>query len=125
MAGAVITDLKRQSLNGKVAVAGQDASAAGLQAIMTGDQCFTIYKPSVAEAAPAIKAIAQLVNGQAPTTNGTVTDPQTKVKVPSILATPLAVTKANVAKPINDQYTPKSSVCKGAYAKLCTQFGVK
>lgn len=125
MAGAVITDLKRQNLNGKVAVSGQDASAAGLQAIMTGDQCFTIYKPSVAEAAPAIKAIAQLVNGQAPATNATVVDPQTKQKVPSILATPTAVTKANVAKPINDQYTPKSSVCTGTYAALCTKYGVK
>jgi D-xylose transport system substrate-binding protein len=126
MAGAVITDLKRQNLNGKVAVSGQDASAAGLQAILTGDQCFSIYKPSTAEADPAIKAIAQLANGQAPDTNGvTTTDPQTKVKVPSILATPIAVTKANVARPINDQYTPKSSVCTGKYAALCTKAGVK
>ena len=46
MAGAVITDLKRQSLNGKVAVSGQDATAEGLQHILDGDQCFTIYKPS-------------------------------------------------------------------------------
>ena len=46
MAGAVVTDLKRQSLNGKVAVSGQDASAEGLQHILDGDQCFTIYKPS-------------------------------------------------------------------------------
>ncbi len=125
MAGAVITDLTRQGLNGKVAVSGQDASAAGLQAIMTGDQCFSIYKPSTAEADPAVKAIAQLANGQTPTTNGTVTDPQTKKAVPSILATPTVVTKANVAQPINDKYTPKSSVCKGKYAKLCTKFGVK
>ena len=55
MAGAVITDLKRQSLNGKVAVSGQDASAEGLQHILDGDQCFTIYKPSTAEADPAIE----------------------------------------------------------------------
>ena len=99
MAGAVITDLKRQGLNGKVAVSGQDASAAGLQQIMNGNQCFTIYKPSTAEADPAIKAIAQLANGQAPNTNGvTIEDPQTKQKVPAILATPIAVTKANVAR---------------------------
>jgi D-xylose transport system substrate-binding protein len=126
MAGAVITDLKRQSLNGKVAVSGQDATAAGLQAIMTGDQCFTIYKPSQGEAAPAMKAIAQLVNGQAPQTNGvTVVDPQTKQKVPALLATPIAITKANVATPINAQYTPKSTVCTGSFAALCTKYGVK
>ncbi|MEP7090814.1 MAG: substrate-binding domain-containing protein, partial [Nocardioidaceae bacterium] len=66
MAGAVITDLKRQGLNGKVAVSGQDASAEGLQHILDGDQCFTIYKKSTLEADPAINAIAQLANGQVP-----------------------------------------------------------
>jgi D-xylose transport system substrate-binding protein len=126
MAGAVITDLKRQNLNGKVAVGGQDASAEGLQHILDGDQCFTIYKPSKEEAGPAMKAIAQLGNGQVPDTKGvTIVDPQTKKKVPSLLATPTAVTIANVAAPINDKYTPKKSVCTGAYAAKCTKAGVK
>jgi D-xylose transport system substrate-binding protein len=126
MAGAVITDLKRQGLNGKVAVGGQDATAAGLQQILDGNQCFTIYKPSSAEADPAIKAIAQLANGQVPDTGGvTVEDPQTHKKVPSILATPIAITIANVAQPINDQYTPKNTVCTGKYAAKCTAAGVK
>jgi D-xylose transport system substrate-binding protein len=126
MAGAVITDLQRQSLNGKVAVSGQDASAEGLQHIMDGDQCFTIYKPSTAEAEPAIKAIASLANGQVPDTGGTtITDPQTKKKVPAILATPVAITKANVADPINDKYTPKNTVCKGKYVAKCKAAGVK
>jgi D-xylose transport system substrate-binding protein len=126
MAGAVVTDLKRQHLNGKVAVSGQDATAEGLQHIMDGDQCFTIYKPSTGEAGPAIKSIAQLVNGQAPDTKGvTITDPQTKKPVPAILATPVAITKANVAVPINDKYTPKNTVCTGKYASKCTGAGVK
>jgi D-xylose transport system substrate-binding protein len=126
MAGAVITDLKRQGLNGKVAVSGQDASAEGLQHILDGDQCFTIYKPSTDEAAPAIKAIAQLANDEVPDTKGvTITDPQTKKKVPALLATPTAVTIANVADPINDKYTPKNTVCTGKYAAKCTKAGVK
>jgi D-xylose transport system substrate-binding protein len=127
MAGAVITDLTRQGLNGKVAVSGQDATAGGLQEIMDGNQCFTIYKPSAAEAFPAVKAIAQLVNGQTPDTHGvTVTDPMTKKPVPSILATPIAVTQANVATPINDKYTPKATVCTNSHYKtLCVKFGVK
>jgi D-xylose transport system substrate-binding protein len=125
MAGAVVTDLKRQTLNGKVAVSGQDATAEGLQHILDGDQCFTIYKPSIDEAGPAAKAIAQLVNGKVPDTKGvTVVDPQTKKKVPSFLATPIAITKANVAKPINDKYTPKNTVCTGAYAAKCQKAGV-
>jgi D-xylose transport system substrate-binding protein len=125
MAQAVITDLKSQNLTGKVAVSGQDATAGGLQNVMAGTQCFTIYKPSALEAYPAMAAVAQLVNGQTPKTNGTVTDPQTKNNVPSLLATPVAITQANVAQPINDGYTPKSSVCTGSYAALCTKFGVK
>jgi D-xylose transport system substrate-binding protein len=126
MAGAVITDLKRQHLNGKVAVGGQDATAPGLQAVLAGDQCFTIYKDSKLEAIPAVNAIAQLVNGEAPDTKGvTVTDPETKQPVPAILATPVAITKENVAVPINDQYTPKDTVCTGTYAAMCTAAGVK
>ena len=125
MAGAVITDLKRQSLNGKVAVSGQDASAEGLQHILDGDQCFTIYKASTLEADPAVNAIAELANGKVPDTKGvTITDPQTKKKVPAILATPVAITIDNVADPINDAYTPKKDVCTGAYAAKCTKAGV-
>ena len=71
-------------------------------------------------------AVAQLINGQQPSdVNATTTDPTTKNKVPSILATPIAITKANVAQPINDKYTPKSSVCTGQYVSLCKQNGVK
>ncbi len=126
MAGAVITDLNRQHLNGKVAVSGQDATAPGLQNILNGDQCFSIYKPSKLEADPAVNAIAQLVNGQAPDTKGvTIADPETKQPVPALLATPIAITIDNVAQPINDQYTPKNTVCTGAYAAKCTKAGVK
>ena len=126
MAQAVITDLKSQNLVGKVAVSGQDATAGGLQNIMTGSQCFTIYKPSAKEAFPAMKAVAQLINGQQPSdVNATTTDPTTKNKVPSILAVPTAITKSNVALPINDNYTPKNTVCTGQYVSLCKKYGVK
>ena len=125
MANSVITTLRQQHLNGKVAVSGQDATVQGLQHIMDGDQCFTIYKPSKLEAVPAIDAAAQLANGQVPTTTTTVTDTQTGRLVPAILAQPIPVTKANVALPINDGYTPKAQTCTGAYAAKCTAAGVK
>jgi D-xylose transport system substrate-binding protein len=125
MAQAVITDLKSQNLTGKVAVSGQDATAGGLQNIMSGSQCFTIYKPSIREADPAMQAVAELVNGQTPKTNATTKDPTNGNEVPSILAPPIAITQANVAQPINDGYTPKKSVCTGSFASLCTKFGVK
>ena len=125
MAGPVVSDLTKQKLNGKVAVSGQDASVEGLQRIMTGDQCFTIYKPSTGEAVPAVDAAAQLATGGAPNTTQTVEDPQTKRQVPAILATPIAITIENVAQPINDGYTPKAQTCAGSFAALCTKAGVK
>jgi D-xylose transport system substrate-binding protein len=125
MAGAVITNLTNLHLNGKVAVSGQDASPAGLQQILAGNQCFTIYKPSSEEAGPAVNAAAQLANGQIPNTTAQIKDPKTGKMVPAILATPVAITKANVAVPINDGYTAKSQVCTGKYAAMCTAAGVK
>jgi D-xylose transport system substrate-binding protein len=125
MANSVISALKNQKLNGKVAVSGQDATAQGLQNIMAGDQCFSIYKPSSQEAVPAIDAIAAIVNNQTPKTTGTIKDTQLGQDVPAILATPIPITKENVAQPINDGYTPKDQVCTGTYAALCTQNGVK
>jgi D-xylose transport system substrate-binding protein len=125
MANSVISALKNQKLNGKVAVSGQDATAQGLQNIMSGDQCFSIYKPSAQEAVPAIDAIAAIVNNQTPKTTGTIKDTQLGQDVPAILATPIPITKENVAQPINDGYTPKDQVCTGTYAALCTQNGVK
>jgi D-xylose transport system substrate-binding protein len=134
MANAVIADLTNQKLNGKIAVSGQDATAQGLQHIMDGDQCFTIYKPSTAEAAPAVDAIAQLATGSIPTASGSVTDTNPAASgtnggktVPAILATPIAITLANVATPINDGYpgSTKTDVCTGAYVAKCTANGVK
>jgi|KBSSwiStaDraftv2_1062776.scaffolds.fasta_scaffold15608_2 D-xylose transport system substrate-binding protein len=125
MANSVIGALKNQGLAGKVAVSGQDATGQGLQHILDGDQCFTIYKPSKEEAIPAINAIAQLVKGDIPATTATVQDPDTKAEVPAILATPTPITIDNVALPINDNYTPKTDVCTGAYVAKCTAAGVK
>ncbi|MEO7263229.1 MAG: substrate-binding domain-containing protein [Jatrophihabitantaceae bacterium] len=125
MAGAVITNLTNLRLNGKVAVSGQDASPAGLQQILAGNQCFTIYKPSTGEAGPAVEAAAKLANGEIPATTQQIEDPLTKQMVPAILADPVVITKENVATPINDGYTAKGQVCTGKYAALCATAGVK
>ncbi|MFC6715496.1 sugar ABC transporter substrate-binding protein [Branchiibius cervicis] len=125
MAGPVVTALAKQKKAGSVAVSGQDATVEGLQRIMQGTQCFTIYKPSKGEAYPAVDAAARFATGQLPTTTATVTDTQTGRKVPAILATPIAITQANVAEPINDGYTPKATTCANTFAALCTRFGVK
>ena len=125
MAGAVIADLKNLHINGKVAVSGQDATAAGLQSILAGDQSFTIYKPSSQEAVPAVDLAAEMVAGTTPTeTFATVTDPTNQQPVKSLLATPIAITKSNIDQPIKDKYTPYADVCTAAFAAKCTAAGI-
>ena len=43
-----IAVLKQHHLNGKVQVTGQDATVPGLQTILAGDQCMTVFKASQA-----------------------------------------------------------------------------
>jgi D-xylose transport system substrate-binding protein len=124
MANSVIAQLKTQGLNGKVAVSGQDATAQGLQHILDGDQCFSIYKPYKLEADAAIKAMVEIANGGTPTTTGTVKDTQTNQDVPSILETPITITKANVGDPIKGGDVTKDEVCTGTYAAKCTAAGI-
>ena len=125
MANAVITVLKQQGLNGKVAVSGQDATATGLQNILTGDQCFTIYKPVKGEADVAVKLASQILSGQKPTAPSTVHDPTGNRDVPSYLATPVVVNKANITLPFTDGYQKAADVCTGNFAALCTTAGIK
>ncbi len=125
MANAVIAVLKNLHINGKVAVSGQDATAAGLQHILDGDQAFTIYKPSSQEAVPAVDLAAELAAGTTPTeTFSNVTDPTNQQVIKSLLATPIPITKDNVAQPIKDKYTSYADVCTAAYAAKCTAAGI-
>ena len=50
LGNAVISVLKKNKLNGKVPVTGQDATVQGLQNILAGDQCMTVYKAIKQEA---------------------------------------------------------------------------
>jgi len=125
MANAAITVLKQQGLNGKVAVSGQDATATGLQNILNGDQCFTIYKPIKGEADVAVKLASQILSGQKPSAPATVKDPTGNRDVPSYLATPVVVDKSNITLPFTDGYQKASDVCTGAFAAKCTAAGIK
>ena len=56
LGGAVVSVLKRNGQNGKVPVTGQDATDEGLQRVLTGDQCMTVYKAIKKEADAAANA---------------------------------------------------------------------
>ncbi len=125
MAQSVINVLQSQNLAGKVAVSGQDASVGGLDNIMSGTQCFTIYKPVAGEADVAIQLASQILNGEKPTAPTTIKDPTTGRDVPSYLGTPTVITKANVALPVTDGYVTAAAVCNTAQLKtLCASNGI-
>jgi D-xylose transport system substrate-binding protein len=117
LGNAVVSALKARKLK-PIPVTGQDATAQGIQNIISGWQCVTVYKPIPAEANAAAKLAISLIKGGKPVgINGKVSDG--KRMVPSALETPIAVTKANWDKPIKDGFLKRSDVCSGAYAKYC------
>ena len=117
LGGAVISALQARHLP-KIPVTGQDATSAGIQHILSGDQCMTVYKAVRTEANDAAAlAISLLKGGKATGVNGKTNDGVRNV--PSVLATPVAITKANWDFPIKDGYLKRSDVCNGVYAKLC------
>src|SRR5437764_7159871 len=63
MADSVIAALKAVNLNGKVLVTGQDASVAGIQNILKGDQAMTVYKDFTKEASATAQVVAALSAG--------------------------------------------------------------
>jgi D-xylose transport system substrate-binding protein len=129
MAGGIIARLKANGLDGKVPVTGQDASVEGLQRILAGTQCMTVYKDTNLEAKAASDLAIALINGDkdkaASLATGKVKDTELGVDVPSALATPEIIYKDGVAKVISDGFQKKEDVCTGAYAKLCTENGVQ
>jgi D-xylose transport system substrate-binding protein len=128
MAGGIIARLAANGLNGKVPVTGQDASKEGLQAILKGDQCMTVYKAIKKEADAASALAIALIKGETPPAslvNGEVDDTVLKTKVPSSLQTPQAIYKDTVKDVVADGFWKASDICTGEYTALCQQNGVQ
>lgn len=122
LGNAAISILKKNKLNGKVPVTGQDASTEGLQNILAGDQCMTVYKAVREEAKAASDLAIALAKGEKKDTGQTVKDGDRDV--PSVLLTPKAIYKDTVKDVIADGYVTKEEVCTTAYAKLCADAGI-
>jgi D-xylose transport system substrate-binding protein len=126
MAGGIIARLKANGLNGKVPVTGQDATKEGLQAILVGDQCVTVYKAIKKEADAAAKLAIALIKGQDATSiaTGKVKDTVLNTEVPSALQTPQSIFKENVKDVIADGFWKKEDICTAQYASACTAAGI-
>jgi D-xylose transport system substrate-binding protein len=125
LGNAVISVLKKNKLNGTVPVTGQDATVQGLQNILAGDQCMTVYKAIKKEADAAAELGIALAKGQKPTTaTGSIKDPESGAAVPSVLLIPQPITKENVKDVVADGFVTKEALCTANYAKLCADAGV-
>src|SRR6266699_2314539 len=129
-AAPIITYLQRKGVKAKTfPVTGQDATLIGLQNILAGYQCGTVYKPIYLEA-QAAAALAMYVRAgvQVPTalTAGQTTmDTTGKVSVPSVLLTPTWVTASNMnSTVIADKFVPASQLCTAKYKAACTAAGI-
>jgi D-xylose transport system substrate-binding protein len=109
-------------------VTGQDATLTGLQNVISGYQCGTVYKPIYLEAQAAVALAMYLRAGLKPPSalvNGTAKDVNTSVNVPSILLTPEWVTPGTVQSTvIKDGFVPASQLCAGKFAADCTKYGI-
>ncbi|MBX5441906.1 MAG: substrate-binding domain-containing protein [Solirubrobacteraceae bacterium] len=125
LANSVISAQKARKLD-PIPVTGQDATLQGLQNILVGDQCMTVYKAIKAEAEAAAQLAIALSKGEEPPAglvNGESDDGQRQV--PSVLLTPVAVTKENIAETVlADEFVKRDELCAGAFEKACDEAGI-
>jgi D-xylose transport system substrate-binding protein len=129
MAGGIIARMKDQGVEGTIPVTGQDASTEGLQNVLAGYQCGTVYKNTNLEAKTASDLAIALINGDTDAADalatGSVQDTETGKDVPSALAVPVWVTADKVQTVIDDGFASAADICVDEFAKACTEAGVK
>jgi D-xylose transport system substrate-binding protein len=128
-AAPIIHFLQTQGVKAKTfPVTGQDATTIGLQNILAGYQCGTVYKPIYLEAEAATALAMFLRAGKTPPSslvNGSTNDSKAGTSVPSVLLTPQWVTTSNMASTVvADQFVKVSQLCVGAYTAACKNAGI-
>jgi D-xylose transport system substrate-binding protein len=133
-ANAVISVLQKDGIPAKTfPTTGQDASAPGLQNILKGYQCGTVYKPFYAEAQAAAALAIILRAGQTPPAslvNSTTKDEEIGKDIASVYTVPIWVTSENMADTVvKDDDTigigpTAKDICTGGVQSACTAAGI-
>jgi D-xylose transport system substrate-binding protein len=131
LANAVITVLKQNHVPAnKIPTTGQDASLGGIENVLTGYQCGTVYKPIYLEAQDAVALATILRAGLTPPAalvNSTTSPAAGKPgsTQPASLLTPYWVDKTKVASTvIADQFVDKAALCQAVTQAVCTANGI-
>ena len=108
---------------------GQDAAPTGLQNILLGYQCGTVYKPYFAEAQAAAALALYLRAGKTPPSslvNDTTKDTTLNADIKSVYTKPFWVTKENMADTvIKDGTITASALCTPKVAQACKDAGIQ
>jgi D-xylose transport system substrate-binding protein len=133
-ANAVIAVLQRNKIPAKTfPTTGQDAATTGLQNILKGYQCGTVYKPIYAEAQAAAALALFLRAGETPPStlvNSTTQDTVINKAIKSVYTTPVWVTTDNMASTVvKDSATTgigptAADLCTGSLQSACTAAGI-
>jgi D-xylose transport system substrate-binding protein len=131
LANAVVTVLKQNNVPAnKIPTTGQDASLGGIENVLTGYQCGTVYKPIYLEAQDAVALATILRAGLTPPAalvNSTTSPAAGKPgsTQPASLLTPYWVDKTKVASTvIADNFVDKAALCQAVTQAVCTANGI-
>ncbi|HKC18661.1 MAG TPA: substrate-binding domain-containing protein [Candidatus Dormibacteraeota bacterium] len=131
LANAVVTVLKQSGVAAnKIPTTGQDASLQGIENILQGYQCGTVYKAVYVEAQGAVALATILRAGLTPPSalvNGTTSPASGKPgnTQPAMLLTPMWVDKTKVASTvIKDNFVDKNALCQAVTQAVCTANGI-
>lgn len=118
-AGGTIAAFKAAGVNPVPPVTGNDATLAGLQLIIAGDQYNTILKPSEIVAGAAAKVAVGFLSGRAPKGQTTL------FKTPTQLFQPTVITTKNIKAEVVDKgIASAKDLCTGRYADGCKKLGI-
>lgn len=122
LGNAVVSAMKQRKLK-PIPVTGQDATAQGLQNIVAGDQCMTVYKAIKKEADAAAKIAIALAKGQTPSVSGKIDNG--KKTIPAQFEEPVSVTKDNIKEYLGEvDFPKKADICGGKLASKCSDLGL-
>ena len=130
LANAVITVLKNTNVAAKkIPTTGQDATLQGMENVLQGYQCGSVYKAVYLEAQDAVAIATILRAGQTPPTAlvNSTTKPASGAgsTEPASLLTPQWVDTTNMATTvIKDQFVSASTLCTAVGASVCSAAGI-
>lgn len=128
MAGGIITALNGAgyAADEMPPVTGQDAELPAVQRIIADKQFMSVYKPYVPETTAAAEFAVALARGEKATSVATsATDSESVKDVPSIIVTPRALVKKDVAEYVGKPgFFTRAEICTDKFKTACADAGL-